>query len=85
MVEPTVESDLFEVWPENARVVEIFTYYLATQWRIVGGMSVMAIGLDYPSVWRLLRELRVPRRREVFEDLVVMERAALPLLNRPAK
>lgn len=76
---------MFEVWAENARVVEIFTYYCTTQWRIAAGMRVMAVGLDYASVWTLLRDLRIPKRRQVFEDLVVMERAALPLLNRSTK
>lgn len=85
MVQPSIDTDVFEVWPENAQAVEIFTYYLATQWRMVAGMSVAAIGLDYAKVWRLLRDLRVPKRRAMFEDLVVMERAALPVLNRPRK
>jgi len=85
LVDPSVETDLFEVWPENAQAVEIFTFYLATQWRMVAGMSVAAIGLDYAKVWQLLRDLRVRKRRAMFEDLVVMERAALPLLNRSSK
>jgi len=81
IVDPSVEADAFEVWPENARSVEIFTYYCATQWRVVAGMSVVTLGLDYAAIWSTLRGLRIRNARAVFEDIVVMERAATTVLN----
>ncbi len=54
---------------------------LQTQWRIapMGGY----LGLDYPGVAAALGTVvrARSRRRRLFLDLQVMERAALPLLN----
>lgn len=70
------------MWPENAQAVEVFCYHCATQWRVATGMSVAVLGLDYAGVWAMLNGLRIRNRRALFEDLVVMERAALGVLNR---
>lgn len=50
---------------------------LGTQWR-VGGMG-SATGLDYTAVLAFIRTLRLPREQadELFEDIQVMEAAAL--------
>ncbi|GAA5231746.1 hypothetical protein GCM10025795_02320 [Verticiella sediminum] len=70
----------FEVWPDNWESVSWFCDVVGTSWRYIGGMGpVQRTGLDYTAVTALLREL-VPkkrRRRELLEDLRLMERAAL--------
>lgn len=54
---------------------------LSTQWR--HGMAGPT-GLDYASVLALLRAARLPRdRREaIFDDIQIMERAALAEIHR---
>jgi len=80
-VEPVAVD--FLVWEENWRAVSLFAG-LATQWRMHIGMAgVHYQGLDYDAVKTVLMLKRVPRSAwpETFDDLQVMERAALPLLN----
>jgi hypothetical protein len=45
----------------------------------MGGVT----GLDYAGVDVVLRARRAGSRRRAFDDLQLMERAALPLLNEP--
>lgn len=52
---------------------------LQTQWQVVMGGFV---GLSYPAVTEVLRLYEVKDKREMFEDLRVMERAALAILNK---
>ncbi len=71
----------FDVWPENAETLGLFLR-AGTQWRVVAGMGGgQYLGLDYAGVEAMLRLARVPDRRAVFEDLQLMERAALQVLN----
>lgn len=77
-----VGSDDFEVWPENWQVVEVF-YALTTQWRVsLGWRGKVYQGLDYTAVESVLRMLKVRNRAEVLSGLMVMEGAALKVLNR---
>lgn len=70
----------FEVWEENWPAVEMFLR-LQTQWRIIGGMAVAYMGLDYQAVAWMFSLYNVEQPRQLLEDLQVMEAAALPLLN----
>lgn len=68
-----------EVWPDNVDAINVFIS-MATQWRpSFGGV----IGLDYaalPAVLDLL-EVTKKKRAAVFEDLRVMEDAALETIR----
>ncbi len=64
-----------EVWPASVPAVNVFLA-LSTQWRM--GFNGF-IGLDYGVVPAVMRLCGVPHadRREMFEDLRVMEDAAM--------
>lgn len=64
------------VWPDNYQAVSTFIE-LQTQWR-VGGMG-SATGLDYVAALAVIRELDLEKdeARELFQDIRVMEAAAL--------
>jgi hypothetical protein len=69
------------IWPENAEAFDLFVS-LETQWRLLAGFGAVGyIGLDYAAVRGELRARGIKDRARVFEDLRVMERAALPILN----
>lgn len=72
------EEEHFEVWPENWEAVQLFLR-LSSQWRY-GAMGGV-IGLDYPSVESVMRMLRVKDKATMLDELQVMERAALEVLN----
>jgi hypothetical protein len=75
----TVE-DLIAVWPENESSVMAFLE-CQTQWRVTSTMrQLIWLGLDYVAVRAVLDA--EGHGRDVFEDLRVMEAAALPVLNR---
>lgn len=76
------EPDEFEVWPENESALEIFCR-LGTQWKVgaLGGF----LGLDYSGVLALFDLLGVENRKEMFDKVQDMERAALPVLNTRGK
>lgn len=59
------------IWPENLETVDVF-FALESQWRPRGG-------IERSAIWSTLKLMAVPkpRRRRCFEDLLVMERAAL--------
>lgn len=69
-----------EVWPDNMDAVKVFSA-MGTQWRT--GMSGVT-GLDYAVLPSVLRLTAVPRADwpAVFDDLRVMEGAALTHLHR---
>ena len=77
-----IDADL-DVWPELWPALELFSA-LCTQWRVgMGG----ATGLDYtalPVVMDML-EIAPEDRRERFEEVRVMERAALEVMSEKAK
>ncbi len=69
-----------EVWPDNWEAVQLFLG-VSTQWRAgFGG----AIGLDYGAIESAFRFKAIPRLRwgELFEDLQVMEAAALAVFHK---
>ena len=68
-------AEPWHLWPCNVRTWGLWMR-LQTQWR-TGGMGGQPTGLDYAAVWATLERLGVRRRREVFEHLQAMERAAL--------
>jgi hypothetical protein len=72
-----------EVWPDNADAVNLFIS-MATQWRpSFGGV----IGLDYAALPPLFDLLQIPKRDRpaVFDDLRVMEDAALETIRKNIK
>lgn len=72
-----------EVWPDNSMPVNVFIA-LSTQWRV--GMAG-ATGLDYNAVPSVMRLLGVPKklRTSVFDDLRIMEDAALETMRKANK
>jgi hypothetical protein len=68
-----------EIWPDCQRSFDVFCA-MSTQWRT--GMNG-ATGLDYSAIPQVLRLCRVPRTEwaDVFEDLRVMESAALKQMS----
>ncbi len=75
------ERKVFEVWPENWPVVEMFLR-VQTQWRTTSGG---VIGLDYGVVLEMARLCRSPDPLALLEDLYVMEVRARELLNKAAE
>jgi hypothetical protein len=72
----------FELLRENRQVVELFLV-LETQWRLIvppAGGLVLYLGLDWLTIDVLLRRRRI-KEHGVFDDLLLMERAALTVLN----
>ena len=71
----------FEVWEENWESVMLFIRMM-TQWRTtMGGV----IGLDY-SVLQILFDLYdISNRQQVFEDIQIMEREAMKIMNKDNK
>jgi hypothetical protein len=76
----------FEVYPENWEAVRVFVA-MTTQWRMTGiagfgGASMLHTGLDYSSLEPVLRLLDVKRKRRaaLFQQIRVMEEAALEVL-----
>lgn len=79
-MEAEKENDGFPVWKENFQTVVMFLK-CTTQWRVSFGGFV---GLDYTAVKVLLDIYQVKKHRQMFEDLQLMERAALQVLNKKA-
>lgn len=77
------EPEAYPVWSINWPSLLAFLD-AATQWRTTIAPSGRAVwfGLDYTAVDILLR--RRAAADEVFENLMAMERAALPILNEAA-
>ena len=68
-----------EVWPENWQAWVLFCQ-VSTQWRVgMGG----ATGLDYGAIYPLLDRIAqdAPEWMDLFEDLQVLERAALKQMS----
>lgn len=69
------QGDGVELWPDNLPAVNVFIG-MDTQWRVgVNG----ATGLDYSALPVVMRMVGIPAkdRSSVFEDIRVMEDAAL--------
>lgn len=75
------DSDLFEVWPENWRTLEIFLS-CRYQWNM-GAMGGF-MGLRAEGVESVMRMNRVPLKDQwpIFTDLMAMAGEALPVLNK---
>jgi hypothetical protein len=74
-----------EVWPDTARSVLVFDD-LGSQW-VYAGAGGIPTGIVYASVEPVLRVRRVPAEDwpEVFDDIRVMEAAALQEMHEQAK
>jgi hypothetical protein len=72
-----------EVWPDNWLSVVAFER-MATQWRVHTGGPY---GLDYAALPAVLQMVGIKRKQwpEVFDDIRVMESAALAKLNENSK
>ena len=80
MPEERKEKD-FEVWEEHWESVMLFTKML-TQWRTtMGGV----IGFDYNVLQMLFEMYDIDNRKEIFEDIQVMEREAMIYMNKDKK
>lgn len=75
----------FILLPENVESLDFFIG-LSSQWsrQFTPGGRLVCLGLDYAGVEAALRLHGVPKakRAALFSDVRVMERAALPVLNR---
>jgi hypothetical protein len=68
-----------EVWPDNWDAVSVFTS-MRTQWRT---SFAGAVGLDYgvlPTIFSL-HNIKRPRRKDIFDDLRILEDAALEAMR----
>lgn len=75
-----MQSEDYEVWPENWPVLQMWSR-VQTQWRTsVSGV----IGLDYSVLPWLFRMYEVEDPRELLEDLQAMEAAVLGLMSKEA-
>jgi hypothetical protein len=84
-VEQETEAMLFAVHPDNEILLAVFLA-LQTQWRIaVGAARAVYLGIDYGSIPPVLSMLGIPRREraDAFAAVLLMEAAALPILNAP--
>ena len=72
-----IQAGDVEVWPENWPIVMLFCR-LRTQWQV--GMSG-EVGLRYEAVYPLLDRLFADDWQQAFDDLQVLERAALDAMR----
>lgn len=73
------EKKTVEIWPDNVLPLRVFQA-MGTQWRV--GFNG-PIGLDYNVLPGVIERIGVPEkeRNQVFDDVQVMERAALLALQ----
>jgi len=81
-------SDDYEVWEENWETLLVFLEG-QTQWRKeyagMGGQLVWH-GLRYGEIEVLIRLMGLEEKAQsIFEGIRLMERTALPILNKPKK
>lgn len=76
-------AETFEYYADNSESLALFML-LETQWRVVAAMKPVWTGLDYTAVQATMNLVGVRRRRQaqLFADMRVMERAAIPVLNK---
>jgi len=77
------DDNVIEVWPDNVTAINVFIG-MDTQWFWTEGCRV---GLRYEALPEVWRRNRIPpnEREEVFQDLRVLERAALKQMGEDAK
>lgn len=71
------------VFPDNWQSFRVFTA-MRTQWRYVSGMAgTIATGLDYSALAEVWKRTKTPKKDRdfIFSDLVVMEAAAMEIMN----
>ena len=73
-------NEAFEIWPENEESIALFSS-LSTQWRI--GFSGPT-GLDYNVLFTRMALLNIgaDSQERLFQDIRVIEREALQILNK---
>lgn len=81
------DAGVFEVWPENWEMFQVFVA-LGGQWRWVpGGMAPpVRDGIDAPSIESVFRLMGVRKKdwKETYAALRLMERAVIEVQNRKA-
>ena len=77
-----LEDDRFPVWPENEELVGIFI--ALRRCLQFDSMAGVYIGLKRPWIESTLRLMNIEQAKHpsIFEGLMIMEDAALPVLNR---
>ncbi len=74
--------DTFELWAENKSTYSLFDM-CSTQWRIVAGPSgAFYQGLDYPSLFSVMRMMDVNDKKSTLENIRLIEIGALGELNK---
>lgn len=75
------EPEALEVWPDNAQSLNVFLA-MQTQWER-NGMTGRYTGMRYVSLPVVMRFSGVSKaaRRQVFDDIRVMESAVLEQIN----
>lgn len=73
------QDNAFGVWPENWPTV-VFFLTVQTQWRY-GAMGGY-LGLDYSAIDVMIRYRQMDVTPEMFEGMQLMERTAIPILNK---
>ena len=84
--QPTESPTQVDVLPENHQAVSVFVA-LQTQWNLLVGMCGCAHqGLNYGALHTVLQLMCIPKRewKPLFDDIRLMEMAALRLLNQTA-
>lgn len=77
MKQEDFDTDVIEVWEENAASWDVFSQ-LSTQWRI--GMNGPT-GLDYNAALAVINFSQHTDKKQLFEDVRTMERAALEQMS----
>jgi hypothetical protein len=71
----------FEIWQDNVVTLEVFLA-CRSQWRILAGFDrAVYLGLDYPGVEVVMRQLNFTENKTMFDDIQHMEWAALAVFN----
>lgn len=87
-IPPDEDDGSFEVWEVNWEILRVFLS-AQTQWRKeYAGMSGHPVwhGLRYGEIETLIRLMGLQSKAlEIFEGVQLMERTALPILNKPKR
>lgn len=80
IIEAARVPDEFDVWDENWDVVQLFLR-MASQWFISTGVRT---GLNYQSLDFLFKLFNIEKKLETFDDIQLMEYAALDAMKKKA-
>jgi len=80
-VDAVPAPEALEVWPDNTQSLDVFLA-MQTQWER-NGMTGRYTGMRYVSLPVVMRFAGVPKasRRQVFDDVRIMESAVLEQIN----